>query len=102
MKFNNKTLVATALTGLLMSATAMAAESKKAAAPTAGADEVMCYGVNACKGQGSCHGKVDSCSGKNGCDAEVKCSGANSCKGKGLVKLSKKDCVAKGGKVAKQ
>jgi hypothetical protein len=102
MKFDNKTLAATALTGLLMTAGAMADTKKAAAATTPAAEEVLCYGVNSCKGQGSCHGKVDSCSGKNGCDTAVSCGGQNSCKGKGLVKLSKKDCDAKGGKVAKQ
>ena len=97
MKFDNKTLAATALTGLLMSASGFA-ETKKAAT----AEEVLCYGVNSCKGQSACHGKVDACSGKNGCEATTSCGGQNSCKGKGLVKLSKKDCAAKGGKVAKQ
>lgn len=101
MKISNKTLAVTALTGLLISATGMA-DSHKAANASASGEEVLCYGVNSCKGQGTCHGKVDSCSGKNGCDTAVSCGGQNSCKGKGLIKLSKKDCDAKGGKVAKR
>jgi hypothetical protein len=50
-------------------------------------EEVTCSGINACKGQGSCHGAGHSCAGKNGC------------KGQGTSKTSKEDCVAKGGKV---
>lgn len=68
--------------------------------PETKAGEVMCYGVNSCKGQGACHGKVDACNGQNGCQSELKCAGQNSCKGKGFIKLTKSDCEAKGGKVA--
>ena len=98
MKMDKNALLMGALSGLVLlgSATATASETKKAE----GTEEVMCHGVNSCKGHGTCAGKVDACSGKNGCNAEVSCSGKNSCKGKGLVKLSKKDCLAKGGKVA--
>jgi hypothetical protein len=95
MKLNNKALAITALTSLLVGTTAFAADPKPAADETA-----MCYGVNGCKGQGACSGKVDSCNGKNGCNTEVTCAGHNACKGKGLVKLSKKDCMAKKGTVA--
>lgn len=94
MKVDRNTLLMGALSGMvLLGGCSAMADNKKA-------DEVMCYGVNSCKGQGSCSGKVDSCSGKNGCNAEVTCAGHNSCKGKGLVKLSKKECLDKGGKVA--
>ena len=58
------------------------------AAAKAGGDEVMCDGVNACKGKGGCKGMNNACAGKNGC------------KGQGHVKMSKEDCAAKGGKVA--
>ena len=54
----------------------------------AGGDEVMCAGINACKGKGSCHGNGHSCAGMNGC------------KGQGNVKTTKEECLAKGGKVA--
>lgn len=97
MKFDNKAFALAAISGLMLATTALnAAESKTAPAE----ETVMCYGVNACKAQGSCHGKVDSCSGKNNCSAEVSCAGHNSCKGKGLVKMTKKDCLAKKGTVA--
>jgi hypothetical protein len=64
-----------------------------AAAPTASAadkadDQVMCEGINACKGKGAC------------AHAGNACAGQNACKGKGVVKTSKKECEAKGGKVA--
>lgn len=63
------------------------------AAPVASAadkadDSVMCEGINACKGKGACGGAGHSCAGQN------------ACKGKGVVKTTKKDCDAKGGKVA--
>jgi len=64
-------------------------------------DTVSCYGVNDCKGHGACHGKVDSCSGKNSCNTELSCGGKNSCKGKGITKLTKKECMDKKGKIAK-
>ncbi len=97
MKFDNKALALSAL--LLGSASAIAADAaKKADAPKD--EQVMCYGVNTCKAQGACHGKVDSCSGKNNCSAEASCAGHNSCKGKGLLKMTKKDCLDKKGTVA--
>jgi hypothetical protein len=52
-----------------------------------GGDDVMCSGINGCKGQGSCHGGGHSCAGMNGC------------KGQGNMKVSKAECKAKGGKV---
>ncbi len=86
--------MAAAFTGLTMtSCTAMTAEKETS-------ETVMCYGVNACKGHGTCAGKVDACSGKSGCEAKTSCAGHNSCKGKGFTKLSAKDCADKGGKVS--
>jgi hypothetical protein len=52
-------------------------------------DEVMCSGINSCKGQGSCHGAGNACAGKNGC------------KGQGNTKTSKAECLSKGGKIVK-
>jgi hypothetical protein len=49
---------------------------------------VQCMGVNACKGQGSCH------SDKNGC------KGQNACKGQGVsAAASAEECTSKGGTV---
>ncbi|MBY0414906.1 MAG: hypothetical protein K2Q18_12115 [Bdellovibrionales bacterium] len=103
MKSENNTLVLGALLGFaLFSGTAMAEKgaTEGSMAPQATKDEVMCYGVNSCKGTGACSGKIDSCSGKDGCNAELKCAGHNSCKGKGLLKTTKKECADKGGKIA--
>ena len=76
-------LVATAAATLFLSGavTARAADEK------AGGDQVICDGINACKGQGSCAGAGHACAGKNGC------------KGQGHTKTSAADCTAKGGKV---
>jgi hypothetical protein len=50
------------------------------------AKSVHCYGMNTCKGKGSCK------------TSENSCKGHNSCKGKGWVKASsEKKCNARGG-----
>jgi len=81
---NKKTkgmMIAGAAAALFLSGAVQArAEEKKGA-------EVMCSGINACKGQGACAGGGNSC------------AGANACKGKGNIKVSEADCKAKGGKV---
>jgi hypothetical protein len=93
MKFDKFAL--TAMTGLLL------ASAQMVQAEEAKVDEtVLCYGVNSCKAQGACGGKVDACSGKNACSTEVTCAGHNTCKGKGLVKLTKKECLDKKGTIA--
>ncbi len=90
------TLLMGALAGLmLVSGNAFAEKSDKVAS-----EQVMCHGINTCKGQGACAGKVDACSGKDGCSATITCSGHNTCKGKGLKKVSKKECLDLGGKIA--
>ncbi len=53
-----------------------------------GKDQVVCDGINACKGQSSCAGPGHACAGQNGC------------KGQGHTKTTKKECLARGGKVA--
>lgn len=57
------------------------------AADAAGGEQVICEGINACKGQGGCAGAGHACAGKN------------ACKGQGHTKTTKADCEAKGGKV---
>ncbi len=48
--------------------------------------KVECYGLNSCKGKGSCKSGLNSCKGKN------------SCKGEGVVmKKSKQECEKAGG-----
>ncbi len=43
--------------------------------------EVKCYGVNKCKGAGTCGGKGHSCAGEN------------SCKGQGYLNIDKETCL---------
>ena len=50
-------------------------------AAAAEAEQIHCYGVNACKGKGDCGGKGHSCAGEN------------ACKGKGYLKLDKETCL---------
>ena len=73
-------MIAGAAAALFLSGAVTArAEEKK------GGEQVMCSGINACKGQGACGGKGHSCAGKN------------SCKGQGFLELSKEECTQKGG-----
>lgn len=51
---------------------------------------VDCYGVNECKGQGTC--KTE----KHGC------GGQNECKGQGVLKMPETECSEKGGKVTQR
>jgi uncharacterized membrane protein len=55
-----------------------------------GAQQVICDGINSCKGSGTCAGPGHSCAGQN------------ACKGQGHSKVSKEECLAKGGKVVEQ
>lgn len=61
---------------------------------TASADEasksgktVDCFGINSCKGQGSCK------------TAQNDCRGKNNCKSMGLTLTTAEECNAKGGRV---
>lgn len=99
MSSKKSALLSAAFGGLVLASTAMA-EAPKTKTATPSAKEVMCFGVNDCKGHGACGGKVTGCSGKDGCQMTISCKGKNECKGKGFTKLSEKDCKAKNGKVA--
>ena len=57
---------------------------------TAHAEDVPCYGVNACKGTGACKGQANECAGKN------------ACKGQGMIKVQTKEaCLGmQGGSLA--
>jgi hypothetical protein len=52
--------------------------------------KVHCFGVNSCKGKGSCKSSHNSCKGQN------------TCKGKGWEPETAKQCEEKGGKVIKE
>ena len=80
-KTTKGTLIAGAAAALFLAGAVNARAEDKA-----GGDQVMCSGINSCKGQGSCAGGGHSCAGQN------------SCKGQGNVKTSAADCKAKGGK----
>jgi hypothetical protein len=75
-------LIATAAATLFLSGAVTARAEVKA-----GGDQVICDGINACKGQGSCAGAGHACAGKN------------ACKGQGHTKTTAADCTAKGGKI---
>ncbi len=69
-----KVLIAASIAGL-MTMTAGVATNAIAA------ENVPCYGVNACKGTGDCGGKGYSCAGKN------------ACKGQGFIQLPADTCT---------
>jgi len=81
---NKSTLVAAAITGLMLTSVGCSSTQKNSGGST-GTAMGECHGVNSCKGKGECGGKGHSCAGKN------------SCKGKGWVKMNKADCEEKGG-----
>lgn len=79
---NKTTLLTAAIAGLMLSSCASTPASTGASSLAAAGE---CHGVNSCKGTGECGGAGHSCAGKN------------SCKGQGWIKLTKKECDAKGG-----
>jgi hypothetical protein len=56
-------------------------------AQAAGDDQILCAGVNSCKGQGDCHSYVNACKGQN------------DCKGKGYKYVTSTQCASMKGKV---
>ena len=73
---NKKALVAASVAGLL-------AVTGAIFSGTAMAEQVPCYGANACKGTGACGGKNNACAGKN------------SCKGQGFVNVDNQEACTK-------
>ena len=77
-----KALLAASIAGLMTMAVTTATTAAQAA------DNVPCYGVNACKGVGDCGGKGYSCAGKN------------ACKGQGFIQVPADVCTRiQGGKL---
>ncbi|HMY46189.1 MAG TPA: hypothetical protein PKX74_11990 [Leptospiraceae bacterium] len=76
----NSILISAALAGIL------AGGACKEAPKAQVSDEGKCYGVNSCKGTGSCASK------------EHGCAGLNTCKGKAWLKMKSKECADKSGK----
>ncbi|HEX4740922.1 MAG TPA: hypothetical protein VH353_06295 [Caulobacteraceae bacterium] len=83
LTLKSKTTLASAAALLALSGASFATPA--AAANQQFAAKVMCFGVNACKGQSDC---------KSGNHA---CKGQNSCKGQGFKDLSAKACAAQHG-----
>jgi hypothetical protein len=78
-------LLAAALAGLALTATANDATKSAAPAKEVKAVEGQCHGVNSCKGTSACHSEKNSCAGNN------------TCKAKGWLKTSEKECKEKKG-----
>ena len=69
-----------------MAAAAAALVAATALPVAAGSNyNVKCYGLNACKGHGSCKSMSNACKGHN------------ACKGQGVMMMSKSACLAKHG-----
>lgn len=62
-----------------------AAASATPVMATEGAEQVHCYGINACKGTSDCK------------TTKHECKGQNDCKGHGFKIMSAKQCTAEGG-----
>lgn len=56
-------------------------------APSAGQNDIKCWGANSCKGTSACGSALNSCTGQN------------SCKGKGWAFMPEKTCYANGGEL---
>lgn len=76
-------------TALAAAAAALIAGSSLPSAPASASNTVKCFGLNACKGTGSCKSLGNACKGHN------------ACKGQGVKMMSKSTCLAKGGKTSR-
>lgn len=56
-------------------------------------NQILCYGVNSCRGQSACMMTTTSCRYVNAC------AGKNACKGQGGVHMTIAECQAAGGRV---
>lgn len=79
---DNSVLLKTAMAGLIGAAMVSAAAPARAETKVHKEAVVPCYGVNKCKGFGSCGGQ------------DHDCSGQNSCKGQGWLYMPKESCEA--------
>lgn len=55
------------------------------------AEEVKCFGINACSGQSACNVN------KPDLGIEHACAGENACAGKGWIKVARQECIDKNG-----
>lgn len=79
MSITSKTVLVTALAGLLLAPAARAEEKKSGEA-----EKSPCWGINKCKGVGDC--------GAEGC-RHSGCHGSNGCRGQGFLRLEKETCL---------
>ena len=63
---SRKTMLATAVAGLVLTAGAAWAQADGAGS-TGEAAKIKCEGVNECKGHGACKTTHNACAGQNGC-----------------------------------
>ncbi len=81
---------ATIISGGAIALAAAALITNMTVVPQARADyTVKCFGLNACKGHGSCKSIGNACKGHN------------ACKGQGFSMMSKGRCMAKGGSTSR-
>lgn len=80
MEKKKSALLNAALAGVIAAGTAVIATSAKA-------ENVKCYGANACKGQGKCGSKATGAS----------CAGTNACKGQGFIEVADAAACTKAG-----
>jgi uncharacterized membrane protein len=83
------------LTGAFLAASVaslLGSSPASSATPPAPKDggEVKCAGINECRGHGACASATNGCNGQNGCAKQ------------GWVKTTKKECLAKGGKLVEE
>lgn len=81
-------LLSAAVAGMIGAGAIVLATDSSLAASKSKETQVKCYGLNSCKGKGSC-----AIAGLN------TCKGHNSCKGKGFSMMTKAQCMAKKGKL---
>ena len=90
MDAKQRALLVASVAGLMavagFSSVAGATEAQKS-----GGEKAACYGINKCKGTGSCGGAGHSC------------AGVNACKGQGYLELEKDTCLKiEGGRLTEQ
>ena len=83
---NAKNILIASTAAMLLLTGSVTARAQEAS----GGKQVTCFGINSCKGHGSCK------------TAQNDCKGHNACKGQGNTITSAEDCSAKGGKVVEQ
>ncbi len=103
MNKTRSSIIAAAVTGLLMGSTTGCQSSAQPQVAEMGLEKHACKGMNDCSGKGGCKAGDNDCAGKNTCKgnggcatvAHHNCGGKNDCKGMGGCKSGNNSCVAK-------